>query len=113
MAMIKCKECGGAVSDTAPSCPHCGTSAPGGSSTLRVKRTMAGMMIGVELFVDGKPYGALKPRGEMTLPLPPGEHHVEARTSKGKSRTTTVTVTPRGASMTMTLSAMSMTPKFQ
>ncbi len=24
MALIKCKDCGGVVSDTAPSCPHCG-----------------------------------------------------------------------------------------
>lgn len=39
MAMTQCKECNQSVSDTAATCPHCGTAAPALTATQKIQAT--------------------------------------------------------------------------
>lgn len=48
MALIKCKECGGQVSDTAQNCPHCGAKVP--RKTKLLHKVFAGLVLLVVLF---------------------------------------------------------------
>jgi hypothetical protein len=41
--------------------------------------------IAVEVLVDGKSYGSMRMRGQVSVPVSPGNHHVELRTNHGKS----------------------------
>lgn len=45
MAIVNCKECGGQVSSTAPTCPHCGTLAGGSLRRRAAKGAMVGAVI--------------------------------------------------------------------
>lgn len=47
MAIIKCEECGGKVSDTAEKCPHCGAAVP--KKTSPFHKLLAGLMLVVVL----------------------------------------------------------------
>ncbi|KNX36976.1 hypothetical protein [Luteipulveratus halotolerans] len=51
--------------------------------------------------------------GAVTVPVPPGSHHVETRTNKGRSNTTTVSVTPGNqANVSVAVGKLAGTPKF-
>lgn len=113
MAMVQCKECGSDVSDAAPTCPRCGVTAPGGSCTLVfVRPSLVGFAIKMEVFVGGKSFGLLGPKGRLAVPVPPGQHHFEVTTSHGKSATSTVTASGGETVVTVSVSPMGGKPKF-
>ncbi|MFI7744339.1 hypothetical protein [Kocuria rhizosphaericola] len=86
MALVQCRECSSEISDSAATCPRCGVSFPAGVGTLTfVRPSLSGGAIGVEVFVDGQPYGKLKARGKVSVPVAPGNHHVELTSTRGKS----------------------------
>lgn len=113
MALVKCRECASDVSDSAATCPRCGVSAPAGMATLTFVRTgLRNGAVPVEVFVDGKPYGTMRMKGSVAVPVPPGNHHVELRTGQGKSTVGDVTVSPGDTVLTVTLSVMG-SPRFE
>lgn len=78
MAMIECKECNNRISDSAPVCPQCGAPSPGGAHRLIFTRpSFVGAAVGIDVFVDGMPYGRLGVRKKIEIPVSPGSHHVE------------------------------------
>ena len=82
MALVRCRECGSEVSESAARCPRCGIGNPGGQSgTLIIKRLLrfGGAATKVEVAVDGQPKGILKNGHEMTLVLAPGHYRIDAR----------------------------------
>ena len=112
MAMIQCKECGSNVSDAAPTCPSCGISSPGGSCTVTFVRTgLNGRLMGMEVYVDGKPCGGLGPTGRITVPVAPGPHQFEVLTSRGGSAASTVTASNGEVVVNVSL-GMTNKPKF-
>jgi hypothetical protein len=107
MALIQCRECGADISDSAATCPRCGVSAPGGTGTLTLLRPQfRNGAIGVEVYVDGRPYGSLRMKGRLSIPIAPGDHHVELRTSQGKSGVGTVTTRSGETMLTVSLSVL-------
>lgn len=95
MAMIQCRECGDSVSDSARACPKCGIDSPGGSCQIVISRpSIAGMAVRMSVYVDNAPYGDVKGRKSVSIPVSPGQHHVLVETSQGKAGTCTVNVTP-------------------
>lgn len=92
MPLIECPECGSRISDTATSCPQCGFAQPGGTGTLVFTRPgFMNSAVGLEIYVDGKPYGRVRGLGgRLAVPVTPGSHHVELITSQGKSSIGTV-----------------------
>lgn len=91
MALVACRECGSKISDAAATCPQCGVASPAGACSLLFSRpSIVNGIVGIEVFVDGQPYGSLRMRGTVTVPVAPGAHHVEVRTSQGRSKTATV-----------------------
>ena len=111
MALIQCRECTSEISDSAATCPRCGVSAPGGTGTLTfVRPSLLNGAIGVEVFVDGQPYGKLRAKGRITVPATPGAHHVELATSQGRSGVGTVTAASGDTTVTVKLNALG-TPK--
>lgn len=108
MALVACRECGAEVSDSAPNCPRCGVAAPAGTATLVFHRPGLGnSAIGLEVFVDGQPYGSLRGLGgKLAVDVAPGNHHVELRTSQGKSGVGTVRVGSGETVVTVKLSMM-------
>jgi hypothetical protein len=112
MALIKCRECGSEISDSAATCPRCGVSAPGGTGTLTfIRPSLLNGAIGVEIHVDGQPYGRIRPKGRVTVPITPGTHHVELVTSQGRSGVGTVAGVSGDTTVTVKLNALG-TPKF-
>ncbi len=67
--------------------------------------------IGLEIWVDGHPYGRLRATGRLSIPIGPGNHHVEAITSQGKSGVGTISTASGEKTVTVALSVMG-TPKF-
>jgi len=113
MAIIQCKECDAQVSDSAPTCPHCGVSAPGGSCTVVFSRPSSmGLVVRTEVYVDGQPYGTLRAKGRIAVPVSPGDHHVEIQTSQGKSSVTTISASGGETPVRVSLSALTGKPKF-
>lgn len=111
--MIQCRECGNTVSDSARMCPNCGIESPGGSCELVIERpSLGGGAIGMTVYVDNTPYGDLKARKSLSIPLAAGQHHVLVETSRGKSGTTTVNVTPQSGKLTVGVSQLTGGVKF-
>jgi hypothetical protein len=46
---------------------------------------MLNRAVRVEVHVDGKPFGSIPMTGHVVVPVTPGSHHIELRTSQGKS----------------------------
>lgn len=91
MALINCRECKSEISDAAATCPRCGIPAPAGTGTLTfVRPSLRSAAIGVEVFVNGQPYGKLRPMGQVSVPVPPGDHHVELTSSRAASTVATI-----------------------
>jgi RNA polymerase subunit RPABC4/transcription elongation factor Spt4 len=94
--MIQCRECNNTVSDSARVCPNCGIESPGGSCELVILRpSLSGGAIGMTVYVDNTPYGDIRSRKSITIPVAAGQHHIHVETSRGKTGTTTVDVTPQ------------------
>jgi hypothetical protein len=111
MAMVKCRECGGATSDTAPACPHCGVQAPGGSCTLVITRpTVKGIGMSAEVLVDGRVCGSVAAKKQIEIPVSPGSHTVEVRTSQGRT-VTNVSATTGKTVITVKFGTFSSAPK--
>jgi hypothetical protein len=101
MGLVNCRDCNAGISDSAPTCPHCGAPSPAGSATLEFVRTSfygGGSAIGLEVLVDQKPFGKVTGKG-IVIPVSPGQHHVEV-------------VGPR-ASTVMSINATRGTMKFE
>lgn len=78
MALIMCPECSSRISDTAPSCPHCGFVAPrpmGRFVAVRKSQLQAAAQK-VQVIVDGLPQGNLAPGQHLALDLPAGDYQV-------------------------------------
>lgn len=111
MAMVKCRECGGDVSDTAPACPHCGVQSPAGSCTLVIARPTIGLMgMSAEVLVDGKTRGSVAAKKQIEVPVSPGSHTVEVRTGRGRA-VTNVSATTGKTVVTVKFSNFSNSPK--
>lgn len=107
MALVSCRECGSQISDSAATCPSCGVAAPAGVGTLTFTRPSLGNgAVGLEVHVDGKPYGRLRAMGKLSVSVPPGDHHIELVTSQGKSGVGTVTSTSADTPVVVKLSIM-------
>lgn len=80
MALVLCRECGGAVADSAKSCPHCGVSSPAGACTLVVERKMklGGAALPVTLYLDGVPQGKMRPGNSAAFEVQSGQHVIDA-----------------------------------
>jgi Primosomal protein N'' (replication factor Y) - superfamily II helicase len=79
MAMVKCRECGERVSDSARSCPHCGKESPGGVTQLEIKRVsrLSGALVPMAVWIDSNHVGTLGSGKSLTLTVTPGVHRVE------------------------------------
>ena len=112
MALVKCRECGKEISDTAGTCPSCGVSSPAGACTLTFSRAQfVGGGNKIDVYVDGKPYGSLRAKGRFSVPVTAGSHHVELRSSTKKS-VSTVNVTRGDTELHVSISVMG-TPRIQ
>lgn len=107
MALVACRECNAEISDSAATCPRCGVSAPAGTGTLTFARpSLQSGAIPIEVFVDGKPYGRLKAMGRLSVPVTPGDHHIEIVTGQGKSSVGTIKSGSGETTVTVKLSLM-------
>jgi hypothetical protein len=112
MALINCRECSAQISDSAVACPRCGVSAPGGAGTMTfVRPSLMNGAVGVEVYVDGQPYGKLRAMGRLSVPVSPGNHHIELITSQGRSGVGTLAAASGETTVTVKLNVMG-TPKF-
>lgn len=91
MALIQCRECKSEISDSAATCPRCGVASPGGSALLVFTRpSLGGGAIGMDVYVDGAPYGRLRAKGRIEVQVSPGDHHIEITSTRGASGVGTV-----------------------
>ena len=113
MALVSCRECAAQISDQAATCPHCGVSGPAGMGSLTFVRSgLKNAGLKVHVYVDGKPFGTMGMRGQVVVPVTPGNHHVELRASDGKATAGSVNATSGNTVLTVTMSAMG-TPRIQ
>lgn len=97
MALVTCIECGNQVSDSAPMCPRCGYQRPVAEGQLIVQRKTQLNSGGLktEVYVDGVPYGGVRPGGSVTIDLEPGTHELAIRNRfKGLESTGGVIIKP-------------------
>lgn len=93
MALVACRECGSEISDSATTCPRCGVSAPGGVTALTFERHGAlNAGVKVAVFVDQQPFGMIRGRRNVVVPVTPGIHHIELRTTGRRPKSTVGTV---------------------
>jgi hypothetical protein len=87
MALVKCRECGNEVSDSAVTCPRCGVDGPAGAGRLKVtrRRQMNGSAFSIFVAIDGNTRGKLRSGGELNIDVAPGRHQVEFSYSKGQA----------------------------
>lgn len=112
MALVACRECGSEISDSAATCPRCGVAAPAGTGTITfVRPSLQSGAIGVEVFVDGKPYGRLRALSTLAVPVTPGDHHVELQTKRGQSSVGTIRAATGDTKVTVKLHALTGAPK--
>lgn len=79
MALVKCAECGGSVSDSAPACPHCGAPAPGGGTVVITrKKAMTGFANSIEVVIDGQVGGTVGKGESVAFDVTSGNHQIEA-----------------------------------
>ena len=82
MALVSCKECGGEVADSAPTCPKCGVVNPGkatGELIITRKGKAAGWGSAVQIVVDGQLVGEVKNSKMFQVKLSAGEHNVSVQ----------------------------------
>jgi hypothetical protein len=115
MALVACRECGSKISDSAATCPQCGVSAPAGAASLTFIRSgFINSGIKIAVFVDQQPFGIIKGKTTVSVPVTPGLHHIELRTADRKPRSTvgTVQVSHGDTVITVTMSGRGQ-PAFQ
>jgi hypothetical protein len=87
-------------------------SAPAGAATLTFLRpSFQSGAVGIEVFVDGRPYGKLRVKGRLTVSVPPGDHHVELVTGQGRSGVGSIRAASGDTEVTVKISALTGTPK--
>jgi len=69
---------------------------------------MMGMAIRMTVYIDNTPYGDIKGRKSISVPVAAGQHHILVETSQGKTGTTTVDVQP-GSPITVNVGLKQMT----
>ena len=79
MALVTCKECGAQVAESAPACPSCGVTNPGGrTATIAISRksqlTAAGQK--VEVYLDEQLLGRAEWAKRVAFDISPGEHRL-------------------------------------
>ena len=81
MALVPCKECGSEVAGSAPACPRCGVSYPGGAGRLVLARPfgMTGAMNTVQIIVGGQRIGEVNNGKSATFEMPAGSYKLEIR----------------------------------
>lgn len=81
MALITCPECGGMVSDTAASCPHCGYQEAPGVATVRItrERRLVNAAHRIEVGIDGELVASLKNGETAEFGVLAGEHVLAVR----------------------------------
>jgi hypothetical protein len=81
MAMVSCRECGRGVSDSAPTCPNCGVTAPGGQAQLEIRRVkrVQGAWVPMVVQVDSDHVGNIESGKGVTLTVMPGVHRIECQ----------------------------------
>lgn len=79
MALINCRECGRQVADSAPTCPHCGVTSPGGEAKLEVRRVkrLQGAIVPLVVLVDNVEMSRLTSNKSFDMSLSPGTHRIE------------------------------------
>ncbi len=79
MSLTKCRECSHQVADSAPTCPHCGVTSPGGSSSLEIRRVkrFSGGRAPLVVFVDGEEVASLTSAQSYSMTVTPGPHRIE------------------------------------
>jgi hypothetical protein len=113
VALVKCRECSSEISEAAATCPRCGVSAPGGTASLTFTRSgFVNSGIRIEVFIDQQPFGTLRGKTPVVVPVTPGRHHIELRTSQRKSTVGTVEVSHGEKVFNVTMSTMGR-PRFQ
>jgi hypothetical protein len=113
VALVECRECGSQISESAATCPRCGVSAPAGVGSLTFVRSgFVNSGLRVEVFVDGQPFGTIRGKGRVVVPVTPGRHHIELRTGQGKSTVGTVEASPGETVLNVTMSTLG-SPRFQ
>ena len=113
MALVKCRECSSEISDSAVTCPRCGVSAPAGMVSLTFIRSGTyGRASRIEVFVDQKPFGKVVGNPGVVVPVTPGSHHIELRSSTGKSTVGTIQASHGDNVFKVTTSAMG-SPRFK
>lgn len=77
MALTNCKECGGKVSDSALTCPHCGVGAPAGTARLVIHRADKGSKsVRVDVYINGQMAGSLWPGESLSREVTPARYEV-------------------------------------
>jgi hypothetical protein len=117
MALVACRECGREVSGSAPTCPNCGVTAPGGQARLEISRVkrLQGALIPLSVWVDSNHVGNLGSGKSLTLSVLPGIHRIECQLqqppAKGAAQEVEV---PAGGHLVVTVatSRMTGTPSF-
>ena len=82
MALVNCKECGGQVADSAPTCPKCGVVNPGkttGELIITRKSQYQASLVAVQIFVDDRAVGEVRSGRTFMLELPVGEHSLTVK----------------------------------
>jgi len=88
MAMISCRECASSVSDSAPTCPHCGVASPGGQSQIEIRREarLTGAFIPLGVWLDSKELGTIGPGKSLALTVSPGRHRIECQLQQAHNK---------------------------
>jgi hypothetical protein len=100
MATIKCRTCGGMISQTAEACPHCGEGLPGleaacpqyGSEKFEVRK--AGISLGKAVLFGV--YGAFWDKGKVVLRCRSCGHEWKPETVTWPTWVTRISTWPRG-----------------
>lgn len=81
MALMACVECGGMVSDTAPSCPHCGYQVPPAVATVRItrERRLTNAAHRIDVGIDGQQVASLRNGETAEFLVEAGEHVLAVR----------------------------------
>jgi hypothetical protein len=116
MAMVSCRECGHGVADSAPNCPNCGVTSPGGQAQLEVARVkrLQGAWLPLAVWVDSNHVGNLDPGKSIALSVTPGVHRVECQLQQAPRGAAQEVEVPTGRHLLVTVatSRWTGTPSF-